>query len=89
MDKRLLDILCCPVSKRPLVKLDARRLKQLNKQIEAHQVQYVDGASVSDPVSEALISDDNKVIYTIDDGIPVMLPERGIGTNQIHPFENN
>ena len=37
-------------------------------------------------VSEALISDDDKVIYRIDDGVPVLLPEEGIGTTQFADF---
>ena len=35
MDKKLLDILACPVSRQPLALLDANRLKTLNAAIEA------------------------------------------------------
>jgi uncharacterized protein YbaR (Trm112 family) len=37
-------------------------------------------------VTEALITTDRKVIYRIEDGIPVMLPEEGIGTLQLTAF---
>ena len=86
MDKRLLDILCCPVSKtpvRPLVKIE---LDALNAAIAQGQVDNVAGARVEASVQEGLITVDRKVIYRIDEGIPVMLPEEGIGTTQLRDF---
>lgn len=78
----LLDIICCPVSHEPLQPLDRRRLKSLNKHIADGQVQYVDHTTVEDRARAALITRDGKVIYLVTDGIPVLLPERGIGTAQ-------
>lgn len=86
MDKRLLDILCCPVSKTPLRMTSAAELEALNRAITAGAVQTVAGTNVSGAVAEALITQDLKVIYRIDDGIPVMLPEEGIGTVQLRDF---
>lgn len=78
----LLDILCCPVSHEPLLPLGRGRLKKLNQAIADGDVVYVDDTPVDKPVSEALITRDSKVIYVVEDGIPVLLPERGIGTAQ-------
>lgn len=86
MDKRLLDILCCPVSKVPVRPLQRQELDALNKAIGASQVQTVAGAAVSAAVTEGLITTDRKVIYRVEDGIPVMLPEEGIGTLQLTDF---
>ncbi|WP_109124934.1 Trm112 family protein [Dyella sp. C11] len=86
MDKRLLDILCCPVSKVPVRPLQRQELDALNKAIAAGQVQTVSGAAVGSPLSEGLITTDRKVIYRVEDGIPVMLPEEGIGTLQFTDF---
>ena len=86
MDKRLLDILCCPVSKVPVRPLQRQELDALNQTIGAGQVQNVAGAPVGAPVTEALITTDRKVIYRVEDGIPVMLPEEGIGTLQLTDF---
>ncbi len=86
MDKRLLDILCCPVSKTPLRPLSAGELHALNRAIEGGQVLNVAGSSVHNRVEEALITVDRKVIYRVEDGIPVMLPEEGIGTTQFTDF---
>lgn len=82
----LLDILCCPVSHEPLRPLEKNRIKKLNAEIEKGSLLFVDGTPVDHPVSEALITRDGKVIYTVDNGIPVLLPDRGIGTTQLESF---
>jgi uncharacterized protein len=86
LDKRLLDILCCPVSKTPLTPLSKTQLSDLNRRIEAGEVLRVDGVKVDSVLQEGLITTDGKVIYRIDDGIPVMLPDEGIGTTQFTDF---
>jgi uncharacterized protein YbaR (Trm112 family) len=35
---------------------------------------------------EALISEDSRVIYPVQDDIPILLEERGIGTTQLQDF---
>lgn len=80
--EHLLDILCCPVSHEPLRPLEKARLKRLNQRIDAGGVLFVDGEPVPGPLTDALISRDGKVIYAIEQGIPVLLPDRGIGTTQ-------
>jgi len=86
MDKRLLDILCCPVSKRPLRPLSAAERDQLNHAIRAGLVDTVAGEKIAEPVAEGLITTDGQLVYRVEDGIPVMLPESGIGTLQLAGF---
>lgn len=86
LDPRFLSVLCCPVSKRSLLMLGATRIKFVNQQISAGTVLRVDGVAVSEPLREGLITDDAKVIYRIDDGIPVLLAEQAIGTTQFQDF---
>lgn len=86
LDSRFLSILCCPVSKHALHALGKARLDFLNRAIVNGSVQFVDGTPVAEPLREGLITDDGKVIYRIDDGIPVLLPDTGIGTVQLHDF---
>jgi len=86
LDPRFLSILCCPVSKRALRAVSRSRLGFVNDAIRANSVQTVNGTLVSAPLSDALISDDDKVIYRIDDGVPVLLPDEGIGTTQFQDF---
>jgi len=86
MDKRLLDILCCPVSKTPVRLASAAELDALNRAIGAGKLDTVAGTAVTARLDEALITVDRKVIYRVEDGIPVMLPEEGIGTTQLTDF---
>lgn len=86
MDKRLLDILCCPVSKTPVRPLGKNELEALNAAITQGQVDTVAGARVETPLQDGLITIDRKVVYRIEDGIPVMLPEEGVGTTQLRDF---
>jgi len=79
----LLDILCCPVSHEPLLPLSRDKLKKLNQAIAAGGIERVDHEAVSEPLSAALITRNQKVVYPIEDGIPVLLAERGIGTTQL------
>ena len=86
IDPRLLEILCCPVSKVPVLKLGRNQLTVLNAAIARGGVQNVAGVEVKDKLEEGLITQDGKVVYRIDDGIPVMLPDEGIGTTQFQDF---
>ena len=83
LSESLLDVLCCPVSHEPLIPLTSARLKKLNQTIERNEVLFVDHTPVDQPLKGALITRDGKVIYAIDGGIPVLLPDRGIGTTQL------
>ncbi len=86
VDGKLLEILCCPVSKTPLRQLERSRLDKLNRAIEAGEVQYVGGEPVSSPLREALVTEDSRVIYPVEDDIPVLLADKGIGTAQLQDF---
>jgi len=86
VDKRLLDILCDPISKTPLRMLNANELTALNRAVEAGSLDTVAGEKVRAPLQAGLITTDGKVVYRIEDDIPVMLPEEGIGTLQLNDF---
>ena len=86
VDGKLLEILCCPVSKSPLNRLERSRLDRLNRAIATGEVQTVAGKAVKDALAEALITDDGKVIYPVVDDIPLLLEEKGIGTTQLQDF---
>lgn len=86
VDGKLLEILCCPVSRTPLTRLESSRLERLNREIEAGKARFIGGDAVGEPLAEALVTEDGKVIYPVNDGIPVLLEERGIGTTQFQDF---
>ena len=79
----LLEILCCPASKTPVEMVGRARLDRLNAAIAAGYVRYTDGAPVEEALEEALATTDGRTVYRIDDGIPVMLVDRGIPTDQV------
>jgi len=83
VDGKLLEILCCPVSKTPLTILARDMLDKLNTAIESNQLLYIDNSKVTDTLQEGLITEDGKVVYAVQDDIPVLLEEKGIGTAQL------
>lgn len=82
MDKKLLDIICCPVTRLPLELLGSDRLSQLNTAISSGQVRNSASEAVSETLSEALITRDGHYVYPVRDGIPVLLEEESIDWNQ-------
>jgi uncharacterized protein YbaR (Trm112 family) len=86
MDKRLLDILCDPVTKTPVRPLRRDELDALNRAISTGSVDTVNGQKVAAPLAAGLITSDRKVVYRIEDDIPVMLADEGIGTLQLADF---
>ena len=86
MDRKLLDILCCPVTKQPLAMLDAAELAALNAAIAAGGITRQDGSAQSEPVREGLVTRDHQTIYRIDDGIPVLLADESIATADVTGF---
>ena len=86
MDRKLLDLLVCPVTRQPLSLLDSRGLQALNDAIQTGGVTRGDGSPQADPVREALVTRDRRTVYRIDDGIPVLLAEEAIATTQLPAF---
>ena len=86
MDRKLLDILCCPASKQPLALLNKAELRALNEAIAGGGLRRMDGAEQSTPVKEGLITRDHQTVYRIEDGIPVLLSDEGIATSLIPDF---
>ena len=83
ISEELLQILCCPRTKVPVVMLSADQLAQLNEQISKGNVKYQNGEVVDKPLQEGLITEDAETIYRIDDDIPVMLVDQGIPAKQM------
>lgn len=83
MDKKLLSILCCPVTHRDLLPAKPAELKALNAAIEAGTVTNRDGRTLDAPLTEALVTDDGKLLYPVNDGIPVLLEGESISLDQV------
>jgi len=86
IDRKLLEILCCPVTKRAVIPLSKDKLQRLNRLIAAEDLQYADGSTIKGPLKEALITDNSTTIYRIEDGIPVMLEDESIRVQGLEGF---
>jgi len=83
MDKRLLSILCCPVTHKGLSLARPDLLKKINSAIGDGKLVNRDGATLSDALNEALVTDDGKIMYPVNEGIPVLLEGESVGLNQL------
>lgn len=83
MDKRLLTILQCPVTHKGLSVAQPAILNSVNAAIAAGSLLNHDGHAIAEPLSDALLTDDGKVLYPIVDGIPVLLEGESINMEQL------
>jgi len=83
VDPRLLEILVCPITKVSVRMLGKQKLAALNRAIAEGGVRHMDGAVVDTPLDEALVTSDGRTVYRVDDGIPVMLEDLAIATEQL------
>lgn len=83
MKQALLDILCCPMTHRPLQPLDADRLARLNEAIGAGNVHSHAGLVVAEPMSQALVTADGGLVYPVRDGVPVLVEDKCIDWSQV------
>ena len=74
----LLEILVCPETKQSLAMASAEILAKLNRKIAEQSLRNRGGESVPAPIAEGLVREDGKILYLVDDGIPVMLIEESI-----------
>lgn len=83
MDKKLFDIICCPLTKLPLQLLEAERLGRLNAAIHAGGIHDRSERPIADPLAEALVTRDGRLVYPVRDGIPILLEQESIDWKQI------
>jgi uncharacterized protein YbaR (Trm112 family) len=83
MDKRLLTILRCPVSHKGLSVLKKDTLARVNAAIDAGDLVNHEGSAIAEALTEALITDDGKRLYPVNDGIPVLLEGESISMEQL------
>jgi len=86
MDKRLLELLCCPVTTTPVRLLVSAELDALNQAVVLGRAVTAAGNPVSRTFSEGLITQDNKCVYRVEDGIPVMLADERINVVSVEGF---
>jgi uncharacterized protein len=68
MDPALLDILCCPQTHQPLHPANSEEVACAN----AHR---------ANAIKEGLTREDGKILYPVQNGIPLLVPEAGFPLN--------
>lgn len=74
----LLEILVCPETKQTVSPASDEIRARINEKIESGQLRNRGGDPVTEPVQEGLVREDGRILYVVDDGIPVMLIEESI-----------
>lgn len=83
INKKLLEILVCPVTKLPVFILEQKKLRKLNELIAHGAIQTIAGETISEALQEALITRNKNIIYRIENNIPIMLEGKAIAVKQI------
>ena len=83
MDKRLLDIICCPATRLSLELMDVERLSRLNAAIAAGTVKNNRDTKISGTLAEALVTRDGRLAYPVREGIPILLEDECIDLKQL------
>ena len=74
----LIDILRCPVTGLKLAVAPADVLQRLREEQAAGRLVYQSGKAVTMAVDAGLLREDGKMLYPVQDGIPVMVRDEGI-----------
>ena len=88
IERELLDLLCCPVTRQPLTVLEAKQLAKINQQIERGAVRSSDGQAIAQPLEAGYITQDGQTVYRVEDGVIVLLPSARIPAVQFEAMSS-
>jgi len=83
MDKQLLEILRCPQDQSPVSVAESQMIANLNDAIRRGNVRNIGGQRLQHPIDGGLVRQRGDVLYPIQEGIPVMLPDEGVELSQL------
>lgn len=83
IDQKVLEVLLCPATRRPLRLADADLVARVNRAIAARSLRNAAGELLTSPLDGGLLRDDGAVLYPILDDIPCLLADEGIPLTQL------
>ena len=86
IDRKLLEILRCPVTKQQVFPLTKQQLTAINQAIAVGDLVQVDGSAIDSPLEEGLVTENKNRVYRIEKDIPVMLEDESILTDHVQGF---
>ena len=78
ISKQLLDILVCPISKRPLRLGSQEELDNINEGILSKTLKNSAGSVLNEAVEQVLLEDGSRLAYLLRNDIPVLIEEEAI-----------
>jgi len=78
VSEELLEILVCPETHQPVKPAAQAVLDALNARIRSGELRNRGGEPVEKELHEGLLREDGKVLYPVDEDIPVMLIDESI-----------
>ncbi len=78
IDKKLLEILCCPETKQDLQLVEGPVIEKINQKIAEGSVRNRGGEQVKERIDSGLLREDRKYLYPIREDIPIMLIDEAI-----------
>jgi len=78
IDAKLLDIICCPITRRSLQTLDTPSLERVNAAIASGSVRNHGGNELHQTLEAALVTTEGDLVYPIRGGVPVLFAEECI-----------
>ena len=74
----LVEILACPETKQPVAPATPEQIAAVNARVRDGSARNRGGNPVEAEIGDGLVREDGRVLYPVDDGIPVMLIEESI-----------
>ena len=78
IDNDLIEILVCPETRQPVRLAPAETIARINAEIDSGRLRNRGGAKLEKHVEEGLLREDGRILYVVDDSIPVMLVDQSI-----------
>jgi len=83
LSAELLEILVCPETHQRVSLAPADLLARLQARQAAGELLNRAGGALKEPLTGALLREDGAIVYSILDGIPIMLIDEGIPLSQL------